>query len=88
MASHFLSDCEVVSIRLNQAPKGPERKLFVSSWSDSNRNRVRADPIWTQRTMSLEAQMRWRDTIRLILLALLMAALATAALKTLVDQLS
>jgi hypothetical protein len=38
--------------------------------------------------MSLKAQMPWRDTIRLMLLAMLMAALATAALKTLVDQLS
>jgi hypothetical protein len=38
--------------------------------------------------MSLEAQMPWRDTIRLMLLAALIAALATAALKTLVDQLS
>jgi hypothetical protein len=32
--------------------------------------------------------MPWRDTIRLMLLAALIAALATAALKTLVDQLS
>jgi hypothetical protein len=47
-----------------------------------------AGPAWPQRAMSLEAQMPWRDTIRLMLLALLMAALATAALKTLVDQLS
>jgi hypothetical protein len=49
---------------------------------------LEARPAWPQRTMSLEAQMPWRDTIRLMLLALLMAALATAALKTLVDQLS
>jgi hypothetical protein len=32
--------------------------------------------------------MPWRDTIRLILLAVLIAALGTAALKILVDQLS
>jgi hypothetical protein len=88
MASRFLSDCEAVSIRLNQAPKGPVRKLFVSSWLDSNRNRARADLAWPWRTMSLEAQMPWRDTIRLILLAVLIAALATAAIKLLVDQLS
>jgi hypothetical protein len=31
MASHFLSDCEAVTMRLNQAPKGPVRRLFVSS---------------------------------------------------------
>jgi hypothetical protein len=40
MASHFLSDCEAITIRLNEAPKGPVRKLFVSSWPDSNENRV------------------------------------------------
>jgi len=42
MASRFLSDCEAVSIRLNQAPKGPVRKLFESSWPDSNGNREAA----------------------------------------------
>jgi hypothetical protein len=36
MASHFLSDCEAVSIRLNQAPKGPVRKRFGGSWLGSN----------------------------------------------------
>jgi hypothetical protein len=45
-------------------------------------------PAWPQRAMPLKAQMSWRDTIRLILLAVLIAALGTAALKILVDQLS
>jgi hypothetical protein len=40
MASHFRSDCEVVSIRLNPAPKGPGRKLFGDSWPGLNENRV------------------------------------------------
>ena len=50
--------------------------------------RQKRGPVWPQRRMSLEAQMPWRDTIRLILLAVLIAALATAAIKLLVDQLS
>jgi hypothetical protein len=37
MASHFLSGCEAVTIRLNEAPKGLVRKLSVSSWPDSRR---------------------------------------------------
>jgi hypothetical protein len=40
MASHFLSGCEAVNIRLNEVPKGPLRKLSVSFWPDSNENRV------------------------------------------------
>jgi hypothetical protein len=43
---------------------------------------------WPQRTMPLEIQMPWRETIRLILLAMLIAALGTAAIKILVEQLS
>jgi hypothetical protein len=40
MASHFLSDREAVSIRLNQTPKGPVRKRFGGSWLGSNENWV------------------------------------------------
>jgi hypothetical protein len=47
-----------------------------------------ASPTWPRRTMPLETQMPWRETIRLILLAVLIAALSTAALKMLVEQLS
>ena len=47
-----------------------------------------AGPTWPQRIMPLETQMPWRETIRLILLAVLIAALGTAAIKILVEQLS
>jgi hypothetical protein len=39
---------------------------------------------WPPHTMPLETQMSWRETIRLILLAVLIAALGTAAIKILV----
>jgi hypothetical protein len=38
--------------------------------------------------MPLETQMRWRETLLLILLAVLIAALGTAAIKILIEQLS
>jgi hypothetical protein len=56
--------------------------------SGPRQGRQKRGPVWPQRRMSLEAQMPWRDTIRLILLAVLIAALATAAIKLLVDKLS
>jgi hypothetical protein len=43
---------------------------------------------WPRRTMPLETQMSWRETIRLMLLAMVIAALGTAAIKMLVELLS
>jgi hypothetical protein len=60
--------------------------------SDARPNRGRPVGVrrwtWPQHTMPLETQMPWRETIRLILLAVLIAALGTAAIKILVEQLS
>jgi hypothetical protein len=60
--------------------------------SDASPNRGRPVGVrrwtWPQHTMPLETQMPWRETIRLILLAVLIAALGTAAIKILVEQLS
>jgi hypothetical protein len=38
MASRFLFDCEGVTMHRNEVPKGPVRKLFVSSWPGSTEN--------------------------------------------------
>jgi hypothetical protein len=45
MASRFLFDCEAVTMRRNEAPKGPVRRLFVSSWPASNENSSFVGPV-------------------------------------------
>jgi hypothetical protein len=74
------------------AARGPSRRY---SGPDLLRCPIASDaragsamPTWPQRTMPLETQMPWRETIRLILLAVLIAALGTTAIKIVVEQLS
>jgi hypothetical protein len=38
MAGRFLFGSEAVTMRRSEAPKGPARKRFVSSWPGSNEN--------------------------------------------------
>jgi hypothetical protein len=69
----------------------PAEECVVTVGTNPCKTRCFADcagRTWPQRTMPLKTQMPWRLTILLIVLAVLIAALGTAAIRILVEQLS